>query len=55
METEILEEMKLAMPAGQHEIKRAALSSDSNNPALQPRSRNKTRRWCQSSGKTARL
>jgi hypothetical protein len=26
-----------ALPAGQHEMKRAALSSDSNNPALQPK------------------
>jgi thiol-disulfide isomerase/thioredoxin len=26
-----------AMPTGQHEMKRAALSSDSNNPALQPK------------------
>src|ERR1700730_9140742 len=26
-----------AMPAGQHEIKRAAPTTDSNNPALQPK------------------
>ena len=32
-----------ALPAGQNEMKRAALSTDSNNPALQPKIADETR------------